>query len=145
MTGDRDGDLPAFDGRPTIRLDHGMPEKESVVNLSDSAFRLFVEAICYCGRNETDGSIPKAILRRTASKPAAIRELQQADHIVELDATTWTLPDYLRFNRAKLEIDSIRSSKAESGVKGAHMRWHVPRRQRVADCPYCLGEVADSA
>ena len=138
----RPSELPEFEARPTIRLDQGMPEKDSIITLSDSAFRLLVEAICYCGRGETDGLIPKAIVGRIASKKTAPAELVDRGHLVEDDPETWRLPDYLRWNRAAAEITSFRRSKSESGAKGAHMRWHVPNRKLVADCPLCQADDA---
>ncbi|TDT31116.1 hypothetical protein CLV29_2529 [Naumannella halotolerans] len=133
----RSGDLPNFDGRPTVRLHQGMPEKGSVAALSDSAFRLLIEAICYCGREESNGRVPSVILNRLATKRTAIKELVDRGHMESVDADTWFLTDYLRWNRSDAEIQAFRESKAQSGVLGAHNRWHVPRRQRVKDCPHC--------
>ncbi len=130
--------LPEFDARPTVRIHQGMPEKGSVATLSDAAFRLLIEAICYCGREESDGLIPKVIVTRLAPKRAAAKELLDRGHISEYDKETWVLVDYLRWNRAAAEIQSFRESRVESGQMGAHKRWHVPRRQRIKDCPYCF-------
>lgn len=141
---ERPDHLPNFDTRPTVRIFTGMPETDSVVELSDSAFRLMIEAICYCGRQETDGRIPKGQMTRMATKTTATRELAKAGHI-EDTGDHWVLADYLRWNRAKTEINSFRASKGQSGARGAHMRWHVPRRQRVAECAFCYPEgVADA-
>ena len=134
---DRPDQLPDFESRPTIRLDHGMPEKDTVIELSDSAFRLMVEAICYCSRQESDGRVPKGQMRRMATKPGAIEELVRYGHIIDL-GDGWELGDYLRWNRAKVEIDSFRKAQGKSGTRGAHMRWHVPQRKKVAGCPYCF-------
>ena len=143
-TTERPDGLPPFKTRPTVRLDHGMPEKDSVLELSDSAFRLLIEAICYCSRQESDGRVPKAQLRRMATTPNAAKELVTQGHMAEQDGA-WVLVDYLCWNRAATEIDSFRASKGESGAKGAHARWHVPRRQRVKGCIYCFPEEADCA
>lgn len=137
---ERPSDLPEFETRPTIRIDQSMPEKGSVIALSDAAFRLFIEAICYCGRGETDGLIPKAVAARMSSKRAAVKELLDRGHLIEADSETWALPDYLRWNRSSSEIDSFRASKSESGAKGAHMRWHVPSRRLVPGCDFCYPE-----
>lgn len=136
---DRPNDLPPFESRPTVRLDHGMPEKDSIIELSDSAFRLMVEAICYCSRQETDGRIPKGILRRMATKPTSVTELVNQGHLAEVDGA-WRLPDYLRWNRSHAEINSFRESRGERGQKGAHKRWHVPNRKADPNCPYCQEE-----
>ena len=136
----RPGGIPEFDRRPTVRIHVGMPDGKNIAPLSDAAFRLFVTAICYCGREENNGDIPKVLLERMATKRTAVRELVTRGHMVEKDAETWHLPDYLRWNRADCEIQSFRESKAESGTLGAHKRWHVPRRIKSDKCPHCYPE-----
>lgn len=137
-------DVPDFSGSPTVRLDQAMPEKDSIIVLSDAAFRLMVESICYCGRAESDGLLPVPWIRKNG-RPKAIGELVANGHLelVE-DGAKYLLVDYLRWNRASGEIDSIRASKSESGQKGAHMRWHVPSRKLVDGCSFCYPE-PDSA
>lgn len=132
----RPSDVPEFATAPTVRLDQAMPEKDSIVVLSDAAFRLMIEAICYCGRNETDGLIPVAWMKKNG-RPKTIKELVDQGHLTQPDTLRYRLTDYLRWNRAGDEIDSIRASKSESGQKGAHMRWHVPSRKKVDDCAFC--------
>ena len=136
MMAERPADVPDFETAPTVRIDQAMPEKDSVIALSDSAFRLMVECICYCGRNETDGATPTAWLKKNG-KPAAIKQLLEHGHLVVTSTTQHDLVDYLRWNRASAEIDAFRASKGEAGAKGAHMRWHVAARKKVRDCAFC--------
>ncbi len=133
--------VPDFAGRPTVRLDQGMPEKDSIIALSDAAFRLMVEAICYCGRAETDGAIPAAWMRKNG-RPRAIKELVDGGHLALMEPSRYLLVDYLAWNRAADEVDSIRASRSESGQKGAHMRWHVPSRKKVKGCALCYPEAS---
>lgn len=42
-----------------VKLDDSMPDDGKVANLSDSAFRAYVTAICYAGRMLTDGLVPR--------------------------------------------------------------------------------------
>jgi hypothetical protein len=139
----RDESLPEFDDRPSIRLTNTAPEHPKIVGLSDAAFRLWVELICYCSRQETDGKVTAAAMRR-AGKPKVVAELLETEVLEQPNANLYLVHDYLRHQRSAAEIESFRESKAESGAKGAHMRWHVPRRQRVKDCPYCLQDVANA-
>lgn len=135
----RPEELPEFDPRPTVRIHQGMPEKDSIITLSDSAFRLMIEMICYAGRNETEGEVPKAIASRMATKRTAINELVRLGHVAD-QGNEWLLVDYLRWNRSRSEIESFRASRRESGALGAHMRWHVPRRKGDPNCDYCKAE-----
>lgn len=135
-------DKPArFDERTYVSIDHGMPENRKIVGLSDRAFRLYVEAICYCSRQQSDGSIPAAALQRMG-RPATARELVAAG-LFEPVGADWMVHDYLRHQRSADEIAAFRQSRAESGDKGAHMRWHVGRRRTDPNCQWCQGEVAD--
>ena len=135
----RDPSLPDFDTRPSIRICNTAPEHEKIVGLSDRAFRVWVETICYCSRQETDGKITEAAMRRQG-QPKVIRELVSAG-LLEAIPEGYIVHDYLRHNRSKAEIQSFRESKAESGQMGAHKRWHIPRRQFSKDCQFCLQEV----
>ena len=129
----------SFDYRPFVRLDHGMPENPKVVGLSDTAFRLYVEAICWCSRQETDGEIPEAMMRRLGSVKAC-NELVRAG-LVERSDVAFHIHDYLDFQRSAAEIQAFRDAKGVAGAKGNHQRWHVARRKRDKDCEYCLKEV----
>ena len=77
----------AFDHRNFVRFDHGMPENPKVVGVSDAAFRLYVEAICWCSRQETNGRIPDAMMRRLG-KPRVITELVTAKPISRVAAAS---------------------------------------------------------
>lgn len=129
---------PPFDTRPTIRLDNTMPENPKIVGLSDAAFRLYIEALCWCSRQEKNGDIPAAAMKRMG-RPRAIRELVEGRLLIE-HGGGYEVHDYLAHQRSADEIAAFRASKSLSGQKGAHMRWHVPARKHSKDCPYCTGE-----
>jgi hypothetical protein len=128
---------PPFDGRPSIRIDNTMPENPKIVGLSDAAFRLYIEAICWCSRQEVDGLIPAAAMKRMG-RPRIITELVKEGLLLDT-LGTYLIHDYLSHQRSKQEITAFRASRRHSGQKGAHMRWHVPRREFVKDCAYCQG------
>lgn len=128
-----------FDTRPSIRLDNTMPENPKVVGLTDAAFRLYIEALCWCSRQEEDGRIPAAAMRRLG-RPKAIRELVTAGLIYDHGGVEYEIHDYLRHQRSRAEIAAFRQSRAERGELGAHMRWHVATRKKSNDCAYCTGE-----
>lgn len=141
MADDIRTDIP-FDARPSIRLANTIMEHPKIADLSDAAFRAFVEAICFCSRQETDGKIKRGAIGRIG-KPKVIAELVAAG-LLEICGTDYWVHDYLRHQRASSEIQAFRESKSEGGKLGAHKRWHVPRRQVVKDCEYCLKGVSSA-
>lgn len=129
-----------FDHRVFIRLDHGMPENPKVVGLNDSAFRLYIETICWCSRQETDGAIPAALIKRLGSTKA-VNELARAGLLDTTDGG-YIVHDYLDFQRSATEIQAFRDAKGKAGSLGNHQRWHVARRKRDPECEFCLRGVA---
>ena len=125
-----------FDQRLYVRLDQGMPENPKIIALSDSAFRIYVEAICWCSRQRSDGVISEAALRRLG-RPKPIQELKDG-RLFEFDGQNWRVHDYLFHQRSSAEIDVIKDAKADAGAKGAHARWHVARRRVDPTCPLCV-------
>lgn len=137
MVATSDGRPPPFDDRPFVRLDHGMPENPKIVGLSDAAFRLYVEAICWCSRQETDGKIPAAMMRRLG-KARSVTELVKGGLLDEV-LGDYEVHDYLEFQRSRDEIAEFRESRSDRGKRGNHSRWHVARRRYDPECEFCNG------
>lgn len=75
-----------------VRIDDGFAEHPKIHTLSDRAFRLHVTALCYCGRNLTDGVIATPALRMLLGACNATRR-----HVDELVAAgVWDRDDDLR-------------------------------------------------
>jgi hypothetical protein len=127
-----------MDDRTYIRLHDGMPDHPKVVGLSDGAFRLYVESICWCGRHLTDGVVPAAGMRRMGGwSPEAVSELADAT-LIEADGEThWLIHDYTEHQRTAEEVAAIRRAKRAAGATGNHDRWHVARGLRDPDCELC--------
>lgn len=129
-------DKPAkFDPRAYVALDHGMPENPKVIGLTDAAFRMYIEAICYCSRQQSDGKIQPAALRRLGDHESA-EELEAAGLLIQREKD-WVVHDYLRHQRSAAEISLIRQHKSDNGAQGAHARWHVARRKVDMSCVLC--------
>jgi hypothetical protein len=62
---------------PWVRLDDRFPSHRKVRLLSDSAFRLYVSAICWSAENLTDGVIKTAELRLVADVRAARKRTEE--------------------------------------------------------------------
>ena len=144
-----------MDDRTYIRLHDGMPDHPKVVGLTDAAFRLYVEALCWCSRHLTDGVVTAAALRRLGGwSPEAVVELAAAglteadepshvrSHNGSQDAlpTTWLIHDYTEHQRTADEVAGFRRAKRAAGITGNHERWHLARGLRDLDCELCLAD-----
>ena len=47
-----------------IKIDDSFPDHPKVIGLSDKAFRIHIEGLCYSGRFLTDGLIPMGVAAR---------------------------------------------------------------------------------
>jgi hypothetical protein len=99
-----------------VKLDDHFDEHEKVVGLSEAAFRAFVEGLCYCSRNLTDGRIPAAKLKR-------LTRTRTAGELV--DAGLWhpngdgvRVHDYLEFQPSSATIRAKRAADSERKKSG---------------------------
>jgi len=54
-----------------VRLDDNFADHPKVIHLSDSAFRLYIESLCYANRQLTDGFIPNAVYTKLSKNDDA--------------------------------------------------------------------------
>jgi hypothetical protein len=118
----------ATDRRTYVKIADSMPDHPKVVRLSDSAFRLWVEAICYCSRHLTDGVISPAALRKVGP-PKAARELAEAG-LLEVHGPDWLVHDYLQHQRSAAEVAAAVEQRREAGQRGG-----LAKQKRLASPP----------
>jgi hypothetical protein len=116
-----------------VKLDDRFAEHPKVESLSDSAFRAHVWALCYCGRNETDGFVPDGAARRRVAA-GDVGELVGA-RLWDPAPGGFVVHDFLAHNPTKAEIDSRREARSEAGKKGAARRWDKAGRMASAMAP----------
>lgn len=127
-----------MDTRTYIRLHDGMPDHPKVVGLSDRAFRLYVESLCWCSRHLTDGMVSAAAMRRMGGwSPATVSELESACLIENGTPAGWTIHDYTEHQRTSAEVAEFRESRRTAGITGNHERWHVARNLIDPSCEFC--------
>jgi len=63
-----------------VRIDDNFADHPKVIGLSDTAFRLYIEALCYSNRQLTDGFIPMAVYLKLSRD-------DEADYLI--DAGLW--------------------------------------------------------
>lgn len=99
-----------------VRLDDRYPRSPKVMGLSDRAFRIDVESICYCAEQDTDGHLPDAYTRGV---PKRIRDELVAAHRWDMTEDGLVVHDYLEYNPSANERDA----KSEAASNAARMRW----------------------
>lgn len=91
-----------------VKLDDNFPSNDKVLSIGADAFRLYVEGLCHCGRNLTDGFVSAPALARLWAP-------EQADALV--DAGLWAevdggyeVNDYLEFNPSREQVERERAA-----------------------------------
>ncbi len=95
-----------------VRLDDRFAEHPKVVGLSDAAFRLHVNALCYAARNLTDGHIPVGAIRALRGQRRTVVALITAGCWEECD-DGWAIHDYLGYNPSAEAVNNGRRAAKE--------------------------------
>lgn len=104
------------DQRTYITIHDGMPDHPKIEPLSDAAFRLWVETLCWCSRHLTDGKIPPTswVKRGTAKT----RQELVISGLVEMVGEQWYCHDYTEHQRTAEEVALLREKRADAGRRG---------------------------
>lgn len=93
-----------------VKLDDRFPRHPKVLGLSDRAFRVFLESLCYCAEQLTDGELPVSVVKAAPRK--AVAELLEAG-LLDQEGDVWKVHDYLAYNRTRADVLGSRDSAAE--------------------------------
>lgn len=99
------------------KLDDNFPDHPKVAGLSNSAYRLFIDTLCYCGKYLTDGQIPEMIANRYGATDDA-RTLLVAN-LWERTDTGYQVVNFLEYQPSKAEVEK---KKADSRARMAKSR-----------------------
>lgn len=94
-----------------VKFDVQLPTHPKVMGLSDRAFRLFVETVCYCGAHLTDGEIPVPLIRSAPKK--AVQELVDAGLFDISEEAGWRVHDFLAYNRSRADVEGEKDASRE--------------------------------
>lgn len=133
--------MPTREEITYILVDDRMPHHPKIADLSDGAFRLLIEAWCWCSTNKRDGEIPLRVWNGMGTKGAR-SELVAAQMIETGPRSHVIAHDYLDIQRSQVEIEAARAKKSDAGRRGNHRRHHVNMGIRDDSCPLCLRGVA---
>lgn len=103
-----------------VRLDDQFPIHRKVGALSDPAFRLHVEAICWCARHLTDGVVSRddlSTVSRIRGAERYVAELVRRGCWSETDEG-WLIHDYLEFQQSRSKVLQTREQRKEAGKAG---------------------------
>ena len=104
------------DDRTYIKLHDGFDEHPKVAGLSDKEFRTYIEALCYCARNLTDGRISFAVARKLAP-PRVFAALVDAG-LFERHDDHFAVHDYLQHQRSAEQVKQLKAARREAGKRG---------------------------
>lgn len=98
---------------------------------------LYVQMICYCKRNLTDGFVPAEELGVLVYPDSLKAGRRDADRLVEVGLAEardggYFVPGFLKRNKSKAEVDAISAAKAESGRRGGIRSGQVRRSEANA-------------
>lgn len=96
-----------------VRLDDNFADHPKVIALSDSAFRLYIEALCYSNRQLTDGFIPMAVYLKLSRD-------DEADYLI--DAGLW-----------ESSHETITGSSVTNGYAIRSYTEYQPTREKVEE------------
>jgi hypothetical protein len=102
-----------------VKLDDHFAEDAAVADLTDRAFRLHVIALCYCGRNLTDGFLDERAVRvvgavLTASRTTRwVNELVDAGLWISRESGGYDIKSYLDFNPSAAQVKDERRKAKE--------------------------------
>lgn len=116
-----------------IKLDDQFSDHPKVAALSDRAFRLYVQGLCYASRYLTDGLLTSASLLVIRAKPAALAELMDAGLWESSHDEAVTIHDYLKYNPSRSKVEANREA-----VRGR------VTKHRGGDCNTVTGPVTTS-
>lgn len=107
----------AKDARLFARFALEFPDSPKIAPLSDAAFRVYVEAICYARQHLTDGFIPAGVARRRWPVDA-LTELTENHHdrpsLRAIDGG-WQIHDFEQHQMTRADIEGKRAAGRAGG------------------------------
>jgi hypothetical protein len=100
---------------PWARLDDMLPVHPKIRALSDSAFRLYISAICWSSLHRTDGHVPSNQLRFVSDvrrSQQCVEQLLQAG-LWETADGGWLIHDYLEYQPSAEKVRQDREAKRQ--------------------------------
>lgn len=117
-----------------VRLDDQFPIHRKVGALSDPAFRLHVEALCWCARHLTDGVVSRddlSTVSRIRGAERYVAELVRRGCWSETDEG-WLIHDYLEYQQSRSKVLQTREQRQKAGRAGGKRSGESRRGSKAA-------------
>ena len=126
------------DPRPYFTVSNEFPRHWKVRQLTDTAFRLYIEILADCNQYRTDGKLSSREMNIRGTKPA--KELVEAGLVEKLTTTEYAVHDYLKHQKSRVDLAKLSTDRSEAAVFGNHVKHHVKKRLVKAGCVHCPTE-----
>lgn len=132
-----------------VKVDDKAWSHPKFAGLSGNAVRLWLFALCWCNQQETDGKIPRGVLRVLGGTQRDTKELVAAGLWIATDEG-WEVHDFLVYQPSKAKRDAERAkirarverhrtgvTKGGSNARGTDdvTPLHVPKKRKRNDAP----------
>lgn len=113
-----------------VKLDDSFYDHPKVANLTPGAGWLHICGLCYCGRQLTDGVIPKGVEKRLT---ANVNVSKQVDELIDAglwidDGDTYRIHDFLEYQPSREKVLTEREAGAERQRKARERRMKEAKR-----------------
>lgn len=125
-----------------FKVDDSFHSHPKVLAAEPAALGLWVVAGSWCGANLTDGLVPEHVLPRLLPDAVSLARQLVACGLWRRAKGGYRFHDWAAYQPTREEATAVRDKKSSGGRLGNHRRWHVGKRQRDPNCPYCQGKPA---
>lgn len=120
-----------------VKIDDKAWAHPKLTGLSGNATRLWLFALCWCNQQETDGEIPKSVLRLLGGSAKDVTELTGAG-LWHVTAAGWAIHDYLEYQPSAAQMRDERSKRSEAGRLGGRKSGDTRRSKTEASASHVL-------
>lgn len=108
-----------------IKLDDGFATHPKVLRLSDQAFRLHVQAMCWAAHQRTEGRLPDVLVE---SYPSELATELMAAGVWERNGVGTVIHDFTDYNPSRAGKDA----RSHAASDAARMRWEYDKAEKDA-------------
>jgi hypothetical protein len=123
-----------------VPLDVNYADDDKIIDAGPMAELLYVRSLAFVKRARTNGDIAAnqiPLIGARITRPRALAERLVEVGLWERTGSGLYVSAWLKRNAP---VETISAVKADAGSVGAHIRWHVKRRQPDPSCEHCVRE-----